>query len=77
MSRISIFLNLFSFIVFLLFLAVPLLRAGFVETFDDGSNNGDWHLTVNPAMIEPDGGNPGPYLRASAEPPSRPGMSRT
>jgi hypothetical protein len=43
------------------------MRAGFVETFDNGSNNGDWHLTVNPATIEPDGGNPGPYLHATAD----------
>lgn len=50
----------------LLFLAVPTLQAG-VETFDDGSNNGDWHLTTNPATIEPDGGNPGPYLHATAD----------
>ena len=46
------------FIPLLLLLAVP-ARAGFVETFDNGSNNGDWHPTVNPATIEPNGGNPG------------------
>jgi hypothetical protein len=51
----------------LLALAIPAVRAGFVETFDNGSNNGDWHLTTNPATIEPDGGNPGPYLHATAD----------
>ncbi len=56
-----------SFILFLLFLAIPAVHAGFVETFNDGSNDGDWHLTVNPATIEPDGGNPGPYLHATAD----------
>ncbi len=50
----------------LLLLAFP-ARGGFVETFDNGSNEGDWHLTVNPATIEPDGGNPGPYLHATAD----------
>jgi hypothetical protein len=59
-------LRFWPFIPLLLLLAIP-ARAGFVETFDNGSNNGDWHLTVNPATIEPDGGNPGPYLRATAD----------
>ena len=45
----------------------PPTRAGFVETFDNGSNNGNWHLTTNPATIEPDGGNPGAYLHAGAD----------
>lgn len=60
-------LRFWSLALVLLFFAAPNLRAGFVETFDNGSNNGDWHLTVNPATIEPDGGNPGPYLRATAD----------
>ena len=55
-----------SAFILLTFLASP-VRAGFVETFDNGSNVGDWHLTVNPATIEPDGGNPGPYLHAMAD----------
>ena len=59
-------LRFWPFIPLLLLVAIP-ARAGFVETFDNGSNNGDWHLTVNPATIEPDGGNPGPYLRATAD----------
>jgi len=50
----------------LLLFALP-ARAGFVDTFDDGANTGDWHLTVNPPTIEPDGGNPGPYLHATAD----------
>lgn len=56
-------------LISLLFLFAIPVRAGtaFVETFDNGSNNGDWHLTVNPATIEPDGGNPGPYLHATAD----------
>jgi hypothetical protein len=56
-----------AFFLLTFLLAVPTLRAGFVETFDDGNNNGDWHLTVNPPVIEPDGGNPGPYLHAGAD----------
>ena len=47
--------------------ALPAARAGFVETFDNGGNEGDWHLTVSPPSVEPDGGNPGAYLRASAD----------
>ena len=43
------------------------MHAGFVETFDNGSNDGDMHLTTAPPAIEPDGGNPGPYLSASAD----------
>lgn len=50
----------------LIFLAVPALQAGLIETFDDG-NPSDWHLTTAPAVIEPDGGNPGPYLHATAD----------
>jgi hypothetical protein len=51
-------------------LAAPTLRAGFVETFDNGSDNGDWHLSTNPGellVIEPDGGNPGPYLHGTVD----------
>ena len=53
--------------LFVLLLLAPTLRASFVETFDDGSDNGDWHLTVSPPTLETDGGNPGAYLRASAD----------
>ena len=53
-------LRLWQLLPLLCALVIPTLRAGFVETFDNGSNNGDWHLTTNPATIEPDGGNPGP-----------------
>ena len=60
-------LGLWQVIPFLLLLAMPAVHAGFVETFDNDSNNGDWHLTVSPATIEPDGGNPGPYLHATAD----------
>src|SRR6266705_3299596 len=48
----------------LLCFAVPSLRAGFVETFEDGTNDGDWRLTTSTEpVIEADGGNPGAYLR--------------
>src|SRR5207248_442497 len=44
----------------LLCFAIPSLRAGFVETFEDGTNDGDWRLTTSTEpVIEPDGGNPG------------------
>src|SRR5436853_7286952 len=47
----------------LLCFAVPSLRAGFVETFEDGTNDSDWRLTTSTEpVIEPDGGNPGAYL---------------
>ena len=63
-------LRLWQLIPFLFALAIPTMRAGFVETFDNGSDNGDWHLTSDPGrllVIEPDGGNPGPYLHATAD----------
>jgi hypothetical protein len=61
---VSAFLGL----IFVSFMAsVATLRAGFVETFDNGGNNGDWHLTTNPPTIESDGGNPGAYLHAGAD----------
>lgn len=67
MNQRSNFLRPSAFILLTLLLSLSPVRAGFVETFDNGSNNGDWHLTVNPATIQPDGGNPGAYLRASAD----------
>lgn len=39
--------------------------ASFIETFGNGSNDGNWRLTDNPArllQIERGGGNPGAYL---------------
>jgi len=60
-------LRLWPIIPLLFLVAAFPARGGFVETFDNGSNEGDWHLTVNPATIEPDGGNPGPYLHAMAD----------
>ena len=60
-------LRLWQIIPLLFLVAAFPASAGFVETFDNGSNEGDWHLTVNPATIEPDGGNPGPYLHAMAD----------
>ncbi|HEY3661713.1 MAG TPA: hypothetical protein VGL24_01005 [Chthoniobacterales bacterium] len=67
MQKRSNVLHPSAFIFLTLLLSLTTVRAGFVETFDNGSNNGDWHLTVNPAMLETDGGNPGAYLRASAD----------
>jgi len=51
----------------LLLVSITTVCAGFVETFENGSDNGDWHLTTNPPTIEPDGGNPGAYLHATAD----------
>jgi hypothetical protein len=48
-------------------LATATAHAGFVETFENGSDDGDWHLTVNPPTLETDGGHPGAYLRATAD----------
>jgi hypothetical protein len=48
----------------------PAAFADIVETFDNGSDNGDWHLTSNTGRflnIEPTGGNPGPYLHGNVE----------
>jgi hypothetical protein len=47
----------------LLAVMVATTRAAFVETFEDGTNDGDWRLTTatNP-VVEPSGGNPGAYL---------------
>lgn len=56
-------LKMLSLLVFALPMAVA--RANFVETFSNGSDDGDWHLTDNPdrlLQIEASGGNPGAYL---------------
>lgn len=45
-------------------------HAAFIETFDNGSDDGDWHLTSDPGRlleIEPTGGNPGAYLHGQVE----------
>ncbi len=45
-------------------LSMAIARAHFVETFSNGSDDGDWHLTDNPdrlLQIEASGGNPGAY----------------
>src|SRR5947207_11193748 len=53
-------------IVFLL--VVPAVRAAFVETFDNGSNDGDWRLTTSTdPVIEPSGGNPRAYLHGQVD----------
>src|SRR2546423_5269690 len=52
----------------LLCFAIPSLRAGFVETFEDGTNDGDWRLTTSTdPVIEPSGGNPDAYLRQEVD----------
>jgi hypothetical protein len=46
-------------------LFIATARANFVETFSNGSDDGNWHLTDNPdrlLQIEASGGNPGAYL---------------
>jgi hypothetical protein len=36
----------------------------FIETYDDGTDVGLWHCSVNvPRILEPSGGNPGAYLQ--------------
>ena len=50
---------------FALACSIAIARANFVETFSDGSDDGDWHLTDNPdrlLRIEASGGHPGAYL---------------
>ena len=42
----------------------------FVENFNHDNDEGDWHLSTNPnelLVIEPDGGNPGPYLHGTVD----------
>jgi len=54
----------------LMMVAVTATRAAFVETFDNGSDDGDWHLSSNPGellVIEPSGGNPGAYLHGTVD----------
>lgn len=56
-----VFLLLFS-------VALPTVRAGFVETFENGTNDGDWRLTTSTdPVIEPSGGNPDAYLRQEVD----------
>jgi hypothetical protein len=45
--------------------SIAMAHAGFVETFTNGSDDGDWHLINDPnrlLQIEAGGGNPGAYL---------------
>lgn len=49
----------------ILLLSVSAASGSFIETFSNGSNDGNWQLTNNPErllQIEPTGGNPGAYL---------------
>ena len=53
------------FVMLLSICCVCSAKATTIETFDNGSNNGDWRLTTNPdrlLQIEPNGGNPGAFL---------------
>ena len=46
-------------------LPLAIAQADFIETFSNGSDDGNWHLTDNPdrlLKIEASGGNPGAYL---------------
>ena len=48
-------------------------RADFTETFSNGSDDGDWHLTSDPnrlLMIELKGGHPGAYLHGQVANPA-------
>lgn len=57
--------NFVSALAVLSILAASSSLAAIVETFDNGSDNGDWHLTSDPGrllVIEPSGGNPGAWL---------------
>ena len=61
LQRCRVLLLLFSF-------ALASARAGFIETFEDGTNIGDWRLTTSTdPIIEPNGGNPGAYLRQQVD----------
>jgi hypothetical protein len=62
--------SLWQILPILLLLGFSTAHAGFVETFDGGSDDGDWHLTSDTGrllVIEPDGGNPGPYLHGQVD----------
>jgi hypothetical protein len=59
--------QLIPVVVIALTLSASAGKLTYTETFDDGNDEGDWHLTVNPPTLETDGGNPGAYLRASAD----------
>jgi hypothetical protein len=57
-------------VVLLAFHCACFAHADVVETFDNGSNNGDWRLTSNAdrlRQIETSGGNPGAYLHGQVE----------
>jgi hypothetical protein len=63
------YLQSFTLMRFILWLSLLFVaaaaRADFVETFDNGNDDGDWHLTSDPSRllrIEPTGGNSGAFL---------------
>lgn len=63
-------LRVWQILPLFLLLSLTSLSAAFVETFDNGSDDGDWHLTSDPSrllVIEPEGGNPGPYLHGEVD----------
>lgn len=51
--------------VALLLVTATLAAESFTETFDGGSNVGGWTFGTGNQVIEPAGGNPGPYLHDS------------
>jgi hypothetical protein len=53
-------------------LSIAIAHANFAETFNHGSDDGDWHLTDNPdrlLQIERSGGNPAAYLHGQVSTP--------
>src|SRR5437868_4110532 len=68
---------------------VATTRASFIETYDDGTDVGLWHCSVNVSrVLEPNGGNPGAYIQqggfstavptwASISPRFQPGVNDT
>lgn len=65
----SILLTLVGVVSF----AVTPARADFTETFSNGSDNGDWHLTNDPnrlLVIELRGGHPGAFLHGQVADPA-------
>src|SRR5436190_11593143 len=54
--------------LFVCLLACPLVRADYVETFENNINRGGWFYTTNPIrlnQIEPTGGSPGAWFHGT------------
>ena len=62
----------------ILMLSFTMASGAFIETFSNGGDDGNWHLTDNPdrlLRIESGGGNPGAYLHGQVFTP-RAGLVR-